>query len=703
MSARGASIIAVALWLVWTCWVITHYFAVPGTLVLPLDGPVFPATHWRDSLVRELTGVGGAALVVASAWIAGAIILSADRSRFLASIERLLFRLAAGFAALAWLFLGLAVLHVYRPPVVAGLLTIGTCLGFAVWFSPILTRLSPGARARNRESRTPSPEPRARSRASLRDWVFLVCAGAAITCALVGALAPETEYDALWYHLWLPRRWLEAGHPVDLIEEYVSLYPLSWELLNGAAIAAGGPIAAKLLHFVCLLLLGVTSYLLSLRLFPHASASLAAALTIVTPIVIWEGSTAYIDLALAWYCAMSLYALAEYDRTNDRRWLLLGALTTGMAAAIKHLGLVVFAIVIGWLTIREVRSTRRFGRALRTSALFAIIALLFPSPWYARAYAASGNPVFPDLYWAFGARPPERWQQVSERGLQAFKARFGRERTMRNMALLPWDMTVHGARYGGTLGPIFLILVPSALLRRRPRTAALVVAGGCASYLAVWASPLSSFQMRFVVPLVPLLAVVAAEGAAGLSRAANTAVPGGGQAVSIVVASLLVFNLPPLTEWHERDRVGWNGWMTHIMRALPARVVAGAESEPEYLARTVPSFRAWQFINSTLAPTDRVLTFSGGDHLYSTRPRIWSDATAAREVTWGAPAGHEPQALDVARRLGVTHVLFDKRQVADGTVSALAIGSGRMHACCLARLYEDERFALYELRQPVNK
>ena len=45
---------------------------------------------------------------------------------------------------------------------------------------------------------------------------------------LIGALAPEVEYDSLWYHLWLPKLWLEAGRPVDMVEEYISLWPMTW-------------------------------------------------------------------------------------------------------------------------------------------------------------------------------------------------------------------------------------------------------------------------------------------------------------------------------------------------------------------------------------------------------------------------------------------------------------------------------------------
>ena len=56
----------------------------------------------------------------------------------------------------------------------------------------------------------------------------------------------------LLHHLNLPRLWLEAGGLVDLVEEDISLYPSTWELLFGAGLVLGGAVGAKLLHFVCL-------------------------------------------------------------------------------------------------------------------------------------------------------------------------------------------------------------------------------------------------------------------------------------------------------------------------------------------------------------------------------------------------------------------------------------------------------------------
>jgi hypothetical protein len=340
-----------------------------------------------------------------------------------------------------------------------------------------------------------------------------------------------------------------------------------------------------------------------------------------------------------------------------------------------------------------IRELRRLGlrAAVRVTLLFTVIAILIPAPWYARAWLRSGNPVFPDLYAWFGARPPERWDTDTERELRRFKERFGGPRSVARVLVLPWEVTMHGTRFGGTIGPVFLLLVPVALgaavADRTIRTRVLVLSAGVAAYGIVWASPISSLQLRFIVPAIPFLATLAGEGLRRLPPAGW-----------LVTTLLLVFNLPPFTAWHEADRRGWEGWLTHTMRLMPLPVIVGAESRDAYIARKVPSVRAWQYIDAHAEPGSRVLTFSGGDHLYSRTDRIWSNTPLARPATWGATAGAEADAHAAMLRLGITYVLFDERDFEDPNFRALAISSSEMRACCLQPVYEDGRFVVYRVR-----
>jgi hypothetical protein len=213
-------------------------------------------------------------------------------------------------------------------------------------------------------------------------------------------------------------------------------------------------------------------------------------------------------------------------------------------------------------------------------------------------------------------------------------------------------------------------------------------------YVAVWASPLSSFQLRFLVPLVPPLAVLGAEAARRLAAVG----PGRtGRALAIAWLVLLPLNLPPFTGLHERDRVGWDGWLTHVIHEVPLEVVIGRESQDDYLARHLPTYRAWQFINATAPADARVLTFRGGDHFYTERRRLSSVAPLARRAVWNAPEGEEQQALQALGALGITHVLIDRASLETISAMDVALVSERMRREYLEPIYQDDGAVVYRV------
>ena len=691
-AARATTLLTAAA--IWAAWVLAHYYAFPFVRPETVDGirgVAFP--YWHEATARALRSLAGVAVTLLAAWGLGRLCMGTvfgkpERDRSAVRAERFTYTLTFGLFSLAMLLSALAWLHAYRPATAAIVLVSGAGVSIALlmrWGLPTLT-----VRGRHEWPSGHTLLPLA--------GIFI-----ALSFALVGALAPEIEHDALWYHLWLPQRWLDAGGPVDIVDEYVSLYPLAWQLLYGGATVIGGQGAAKLLHFCCLPLLASATWLLARSLFPRANAMIAAALAVMSPTIIWEATTAYVDLALALFLTLSVDALVRFERTSNRRWLVVGAVMMGAALSIKHLALLALASLALVLLARAVALRLLPGSHVRNAAMFVVIALAVPLPWYVRAIAASGNPFFPDLYAVFGARPAERWSPRTERALDGFKSRFGPARSLGTMALLPWDVAVHGARYGGTFGPAFLILVPLACCGSRLGGSARQVAAGVGVYLLLWASPISSFQLRFLVPLLPILAVFAAAGFARLTDAAGivlgTRAPG---LLMVPLAAMLLLNLPPFTRLHERDRVGLTGWLTHVPRAAPTRVVLGALSLEQYLTESVPSYAAWTFIDTTLPPSSRILTFSTGDHLYSSRSRIWSDATAAYPVTWGAPRGREIAVATAAQNMGISHVLFDKRLIDAGALAELAIHSERMRDCCLTLVWEDARYELHRLQSPTH-
>jgi hypothetical protein len=642
-----------------------------------------------EALSRGLIGIGAASLVLLAAQVLGAGILRILHWHPGDWSEGLLYRTSVGLGLLSYLSKVLAILGVYHPTNVQLLMYVVLLVG-GVWLYQNVTdpdeqkfkTLEPNALTTNRQQ---------------GDRTWQAIAILAIVTAFLAALAPEKEYDALWYHLGFPRLWLQQGYLVDLPYEYVSLYPMTWELIFGAGLALGNSVAAKLLHFMCLPLTALMTYQLTLRFVPGCSPWLAVAFFVTVPTVIWEASTAYVDLALAMHVGLVIYALLRYVEERSWQWLALAAINLGVSLATKHLALFVLAIATGGLALRLWFEDRNVWRAILPAALMGLSSLIFPLPWYIRSWLATGNPVFPVLFGVLGG-PPERWDTITQLGLDNFFSQFGRPRTVLNLLTLPWDMTVHAARYGGSLGPMFSLLLPFLALPQRFSPTIRWLATFVLAYIVLWTSPLSSFQVRFLVPVTPVLAVLAAEAYNRLTLVTlNCTIKPLRLLIHSALAVLLFLNLPPFTPLHEGDRLGWEGWLTHVVRHLPIPVVIGRVSEKEYLVRHVPSYAAWHYINAHLPLDACILTFSGGDHFYSRRERIWSYAAIVRSAVW-AKTGEEQRAFQTLEELGVSHILFDKKELDSLKPETMAIAQSSILANYYSLEYADERFALYRLR-----
>ena len=207
MTERARSAALCTIWVTWAAVVVVHYFTLPANRFLFSEGPIGFPHVWREAAIRGALAIGAAAAMTLAAWIVGR-----QSSRwffndlFTGALEAFVFHLALGFTFLSYAFFGLACVGLYRRPIVGGVVLLLAAAGCVS-----------APRSLLRAARSLSLPPAS-------DLAFVLCAGAALACASIAALAPETEYDALWYHLFLPARWLAAGRPVDLIKEYISLY-----------------------------------------------------------------------------------------------------------------------------------------------------------------------------------------------------------------------------------------------------------------------------------------------------------------------------------------------------------------------------------------------------------------------------------------------------------------------------------------------
>ncbi len=230
---------------------------------------------------------------------------------------------------------------------------------------------------------------------------------------LIGALGPELAFDALWYHLAIPKIWLDSERifyiPGGLL--YYSSMPKLAEMIYIAGLAIGLETAVKIIHFVFGILTVSVIYILTKRIFNKITAIAAAAIFYANPVIAWESTTAYVDLARAFYEGLAFWAFILWSEKHSTKWLILSGVFLGFAIATKLLAIgsiLIFSLLIIINILNNYKSGNIFERVsknfrviIKSLMVFIFTALLIPAPWLLFAYLNTGNALFPfftDIY-----------------------------------------------------------------------------------------------------------------------------------------------------------------------------------------------------------------------------------------------------------------------------------------------------------------
>lgn len=196
----------------------------------------------------------------------------------------------------------------------------------------------------------------------------------------VAVLGPEIGYDALWYHLTLPKLWLlkqQWYFPGGLL--YYSPMPRLGGLLFTPLMLIWGESGAKLVQFFA----GIGSALLIYRVarlrWDVEKSLFAAAGFFITNIVSWQSGSAYIDLIRTFFEILAFYFAISDTKTS---WIspkkILSGVSIGLAIGVKWQAVLTLLMLSVWF-----------------SPLIFIVGIIVASPWILTAFYFTGNPIFP--------------------------------------------------------------------------------------------------------------------------------------------------------------------------------------------------------------------------------------------------------------------------------------------------------------------
>lgn len=304
--------------------------------------------------------------------------------------------------------------------------------------------------------------------------------GVAASVNLIAVFAPETGFDALWYHLTISKIYLTSHFvfhiPGGLL--YYSAMPRLVEVLNIPLLSLLSDTGPHLLSFSAGIGAAVLTYLLA-RVYVNKTMSLLAATVFyVTPLVGWLSGSGYIDLIVTFWQVLAFYLLVR-----KRYWLV--GLVLGLAVSTKSLQLATLLVYFALVVI----VVRKPIEAIK----MALVAILVGLPWYLLDFLNTGSPIYPIAAGLFDSSVSSKAQLIQPLSIVG---------DYWKIFLAPDDI----------ISPIFLLIVPFGIAVRKkilPQSRLLVSFFGL-SYLVWWLIPRTGGG-RFILPFLPVWAVLVAQ------------------------------------------------------------------------------------------------------------------------------------------------------------------------------------------------
>ena len=240
---------------------------------------------------------------------------------------------------------------------------------------------------------------------SLLERLLAVAAFLILAMSLINSLSPPLAFDALVYHLTLPRLYLQAGRIYYVPQIMFWGMPQTGEMLYTWAMGLAGEQTAALVGWAIglLTLVGLAGALqafISRRVAWVAIASLIAAYSLAVSL-----SWAYIDWLMALFGLCFLLSLLEWRFRRRHQTLFVVGIFTGLAFTTKYTGGMLALIGIGVLGFDHffkravVRAAaNNFVAFVQRVLIFGGAAGLVALPWLIKNWLATGNPFYPLIF-----------------------------------------------------------------------------------------------------------------------------------------------------------------------------------------------------------------------------------------------------------------------------------------------------------------
>jgi hypothetical protein len=464
--------------------------------------------------------------------------------------------------------------------------------------------------------------------------------------ALIGVLAPSdpTDWDALAYHLAVPKLWTQAGQIYYIPFIHQSNFPFGVDNLYIWGLSWGGESGAKAFSLAFLLFGALAIFGLTRTKYGEKPGWWAVLAYATVPSVLWEGGSAYIDLAHGLYAGLGILLVAKMLDSGTRRDMALAVILLGFAVASKYTGLqTVLAVCL--VVVVAAAISRKSGAGIVSALIIGCVAFAIGSPWLIRNVVNTRNPVYPFLYEQLGARNwDQRRSDIYRNEQQSFGVgRVGNHRDTTAIGHAILGLAYQPGRYvnpqqdrglGTPLGAIGFAVMAALLLwmfsgRAGPFENAILASLLLSAVMWFFLSQQSRYILTWAIPLASMLG-------GGVERLKL----GKGLAAAAVVQAIVSLFL-----------------VSQLRTSLQIHAVAGDVTPDQYRQKTIPFFEASQAINK-LGPGTKVALYDEVFGYLLDVPYFWANPGHSTLI----PYDSMKDGADFAREMksiGFTHVYLN--------------------------------------------
>jgi hypothetical protein len=473
--------------------------------------------------------------------------------------------------------------------------------------------------------------------------------------AFLLALAPPAEaFDALFYHLVVPERFLsgEGMQPSGVPHFWFPALP---EGLFIWAQGMGAVRTTQLLHLTWAVLAILLLWSWAATVWESKTAQWFLVILLSMPSLYLLASWAYTDFALTFYGLVVIYGVYrafDSDHTHPQiGWIVVAGIAAGMSMAVKYTS---FLVPISGVLLTLWWGRKNLGPAIKSTIIFGSVALVVAVPWYLRSWIVMGNPFYP---FAFGGA---YWD--SFRAAWYAETGTGIGWNAKELLLLPLNATLghRDANYfDGRIGPLYLVLAPLTayvLLKGkdyadRQRKTLLAITLFTLLSIAAWVfGVINSAALWQTRLLFPALIPFALPTALGLLAIKKLDTP---QLRLSFIFNILVIAVVAVTVIDAG---------ISVLKRNPLAYAVGFETSSAYLAKVQPSYaQAMQLLERT--PTDANIYFLFEPRSYHAPRDVQMDPILDNFAHDWFIHTDADTVLGAWRSEGYTHVLVYRRGV----------------------------------------